>query len=366
MAHLLVTGGAGFIGANFVQHWRLAHPADRVVVFDALTPAGNLANLDGVDGIALVHGDICSDALVRDVLREFAIDTIVNFAAECDDDHVGCEDDNAFVPTNVLGTYTLLGEAKAAWLDEGGGRPHRFHQVSTEEACASLAPADPARPERHHHAPISPYAASKAAADHLVRAYHQAFGLQVTTSYGAGTFGPRQAPDKLIPSFIINALEGRTLPIDRNCMIMRDWIHVDDHCRGVDFALSNGRIGAGYHLHGATGLATFALVDLLCGAVDDAFAADAALRDRFPRAPAAQGEPTAVLKRFVAGRSPQHRHHARDRALIDDQTACQPAATFETHLRATLRWYLHNEWWWRAIRARVSAIAPVGIASQAA
>ena len=220
MTNLLVTGGAGFIGANFVHYWRQHHPQDGVVVLDALTYAGNRANLDGLNSVEFVHGDIRDTALVEKLLADHAIDTIVHFAAESHVDR-SIHGPAAFVDTNVIGTLSLLMAARAAWL-AGSGVPHRFHHVSTDEVYGTLGPNDPAFSETTAYAPNSPYSASKAASDHLVRAWHHTYGLQVTTSNCSNNYGPYQFPEKLIPLFLINALHGRPLPIYGDGMQIRD------------------------------------------------------------------------------------------------------------------------------------------------
>jgi len=221
MAKLLVTGGAGFIGANFVRYWRGRHGSDEVVVLDALTYAGNRANLDGVEGVDFVHGDIRDHDLAVRLLSERDIDTLVHFAAESHVDR-SIHGPDAFIDTNVIGTHSLLKAAKKVWLDAGSGKPHRFHHVSTDEVYGSLGPSDPAFTEETPYQPNSPYSASKAASDHLVRAYTHTYGLQTTTSNCSNNYGPYQFPEKLIPLFLINALHGRSLPIYGDGMQVRD------------------------------------------------------------------------------------------------------------------------------------------------
>jgi dTDP-glucose 4,6-dehydratase len=256
MPRLLVTGGAGFIGANFV-HYRLArHPGERLVVLDALTYAGNPASLAAVKArpdLRFVHGDIRDTDLVERLLREEQIDTLVHFAAESHVDR-SIQGPDAFIETNVLGTHSLLKAARKAWLEEGHGRdrPHRFHHVSTDEVYGSLGPSDPAFHERTPYAPNSPYSASKAASDHLVRAYHHTYGLPVTISNCSNNYGPFQFPEKLIPLMIVNLLQGRPLPVYGDGLNVRDWLHVSDHCRSIDLILSSGRVGEVYNVGGGS------------------------------------------------------------------------------------------------------------------
>jgi dTDP-glucose 4,6-dehydratase len=301
MANLMVTGGAGFIGANFVHYWRAHYPNDSVIVLDLLTYAGNRHNLDGVDDVALVVGDICDTSLVHSLIADHAIDTIVHFAAESHVDR-SIEGPDAFVTTNVIGTHSLLKATKKAWLDKGSGKPHRFHHVSTDEVYGSLNPDDPAFTEETPYAPNSPYSASKAGSDHLVRAYHHTYGLETTTSNCSNNYGPYQFPEKLIPLFALNALNGRPLPIYGDGMNVRDWLHVEDHCRGIDACIQRGRPGETYNIGGGQELPNMAVIEEICRGVDHAFAADPTLARRFPQAPAAQERSTAELKTFITDR----------------------------------------------------------------
>ena len=354
MARLLVTGGAGFIGANFVRHWRTRHPADTITVLDALTYAGNRANLDGVDNVAFVHGDIRDHDTVLTLLREGDIDTLVHFAAETHVDRSIAGPD-AFVGTNIVGTHSLLKAAKQHWLDGGSGRPHRFHHVSTDEVYGSLGPTDPAFTERSPYAPNSPYAASKAAADHLVRAYSQTYGLHTTTSNCSNNYGRYQFPEKLIPLFLVNALRGRSLPIYGDGMQVRDWLHVEDHCRGIELVIEKGRAGETYHIGGGEDLPNMAVVDTICASVDAAFVADPRLASRFPDAPAAKGLPTASLKAFVIDRAGHDRRYAIDDSKARTELGYHAARSFADGLARTLRWYFENEDWWRAaLQARTT------------
>lgn len=348
MANLLVTGGAGFIGANFVRYWREQHPQDGLVVLDALTYAGNRASLAGIAGVEFIAGDIRDGALVEDLLNRHGIDTLVHFAAESHVDR-SIHAPDAFIETNVLGTHELLKAARRVWLDRGSGRPHRFHHVSTDEVYGTLGADDPAFTETTPYAPNSPYAASKAASDHLVRAYHHTFGLQVTTSNCSNNYGPYQFPEKLIPLFLINALHGRALPIYGDGMQVRDWLYVEDHCRGIESVLRQGRVGECYNIGGGAELPNLAVIDTLCAAVDAAFAADPALAGRFPDAPAARGRATASLKTTVADRPGHDRRYAIDETKARRELGYAPARGFADYFKATLGWYLANEPWWRQV-----------------
>ena len=242
---LLVTGAAGFIGANFVHYWASAHPDDRVVAYDALTYAGNLASLDALRGNAnfnFVHADICDYERVLQTLREHEVDTVVHFAAESHVDR-SITGPDAFIETNIVGTHSLLKAAREVWLGGSETRPHRFHHVSTDEVYGSLLPDAPGFHEQQKYEPNSPYSASKAASDHLVRAYLHTYGLQVTTSNCSNNYGPYHFPEKLIPLCITNILRGLPLPVYGDGSNIRDWLYVEDHCRGIELVLQRGEVG---------------------------------------------------------------------------------------------------------------------------
>lgn len=351
MAELLVTGGAGFIGANFVHYWRAHHPDDAIVVLDALTYAGNPANIAGLDGVELVVGDICDTALVGKLLGDHHIDTIVHFAAESHVDR-SITGPDAFVTTNVVGTHSLLKAAKARWLDAGTGKPHRFHHVSTDEVYGSLGPQDPAFSETTPYAPNSPYSASKAGSDHLVRAYFHTYGLEVTTSNCSNNYGPFQFPEKLIPLFLLNCLHGRNLPIYGDGMNVRDWLHVEDHCNGIERVLLAGRPGETYNVGGGQELPNLRVIEEICATVDAAFAADPGLAARFPDAPAATGKASDTLKSFVTDRAGHDRRYAIDERKIRGELGYAPRRTFAEGFAQTLAWYLAHEGWWRPLLNR--------------
>lgn len=351
MARLLVTGGAGFIGSNFVHHWLREHPGERVVVLDALTYAGNLANLAKVQGrpeLGFVRGNICDSTLVETLLREEDLDTIVHFAAESHVDR-SIHGPDAFIETNVIGTHSMLKAARKVWLEEGRERPHRFHHVSTDEVYGSLGLTDAAFHEGTPYAPNSPYSASKAASDHLVRAYHHTYGLAVTISNCSNNYGPYHFPEKLIPLMIVNILHGRPLPIYGDGRNVRDWLHVSDHCRGIDLILQKGRPGAVYNIGGGREAQNLDLVHGLCAVAEDAFQQDPLLRSRYPQCPAACGQPASSLVRFVKDRPGHDRRYAIDCARIQSELGYQAQVSLEQGLRETFAWYLENEPWWRAV-----------------
>jgi dTDP-glucose 4,6-dehydratase len=338
-----VTGGAGFIGANFVRYWLERHPDDRLVVLDALTYAGNLASLEPVrshPGFSFVHGDITTPGLAAELLRVHAVTLLVHFAAESHVDR-SIEGPDAFLHANVTGTHELLKAARTAGLE-------RFHHVSTDEVYGSLAPDEPPFTEASRHAPNSPYAASKAASDHLVRAYHHTFGVPVTTSNCSNNYGPLQFPEKLIPLMLVNALEGKPLPVYGDGLNVRDWLYVEDHCRALEQVLLRGRVGETYNVGGWSERTNLDVVRPLCRVLDQAFAADGRLAERFPRCPPARGRETASLLTFVADRPGHDRRYAIDARKIEAELGFRPAETFESGLRRTVHWYLDHEPWWRA------------------
>jgi len=351
---LLVTGGAGFIGANFVHYWLGAHADDSVTVLDVLTYAGNRASLiafDENERFRFVQGDIGDAEAVHDVLEAQAIDTIVNFAAESHVDRSIIGPD-LFLETNVLGTNTLLKSAQARYETlTGSARDHfRFHHVSTDEVFGSLGPSDPAFAERTQYAPNSPYAASKAASDHLVRAYNRTYGLPVTTSNCSNNYGPMQFPEKLIPLVLLNALEGVAIPVYGDGANRRDWLHVADHCRGIDLVIEKGAVGECYNIGGGTEVANIDLVRALCRRIDARFASDATLAVRYPKSPAAKAGKTEELIAFVTDRLGHDRRYAIDGTRASKELGYRAERDLERGLDETVDWYLANEAWWRPLR----------------
>jgi dTDP-glucose 4,6-dehydratase len=351
VANLLITGGAGFIGANFAHYWHATHPHDGVVVLDALTYAGNPANLAGLEGAAgyrFVHGSIGDESLVSCLLREARIDTIVHFAAESHVDRSILGPDR-FIETNVVGTHSLLKACRKVWLEERTVERHRFHHVSTDEVFGSLGPDDPPFREDTPYAPNSPYAASKAASDHLVRAYAHTFGLEVTTSNCSNNYGPYHFPEKLIPLVIVNILEGRPLPIYGDGRNVRDWLFVTDHCRAIELVIERGRPGETYNVGGRAETENIELVRRLCALVDEWFETESELRTRFPACPAARGDSAQSLITFVTDRPGHDRRYAIDASKTERELGYAPEIGIADGLRATLRWYLDHEPWWRAV-----------------
>lgn len=350
MSRLLVTGGAGFIGANFVHHWLQQKPSDRVVVLDALTYAGNpenLASLKGNASLRFVQADIGDTARVEALLREERIDTIVHFAAESHVDR-SIHGPDAFITTNVVGTHGLLKAARQVWLQEGLAPEHRFHHVSTDEVYGSLGPDDPGFSETTQYQPNSPYSASKAASDHLVRAYHHTYGLSVTTSNCSNNYGPFHFPEKLIPLMIVNILHGRPLPVYGDGRNVRDWLHVSDHCRGIELVLTQGRPGEVYNIGGGAECENIELVKLLCAVADEAFAADPQLRADYPQSPAATGDSASLIK-YVKDRAGHDRRYAIDCGKIERDLGYQAQVKLAAGIRETFAWYVANRGWWQRV-----------------
>jgi dTDP-glucose 4,6-dehydratase len=353
MRNLLVTGAAGFIGGNFVHYWTREHAGDRVVVLDALTYAGNLAtiaSLEATGEILVVQGDIVDAELVGRLLAEHDIDTIVHFAAESHVDRSIVEP-GTFIRTNVVGTQVLLDAARNAWRSADGvwRAGARFHHVSTDEVYGSLNPGDPPFTEMTPYAPSSPYAASKAASDHLVRAYHHTYGLPVTISNCSNNYGPYQFPEKLIPLMIVNALRGLPLPLYGDGRQVRDWLFVEDHCVAIDKIVRSNATGRTFNVGGRAEHENVHIVHQLCDLIDHRFAADDSLATRFPECPAARGTRCTSLIAYVRDRPGHDRRYAIDPSVIASTLAFEPAETLRTGLGRTVDWYLANEAWWRAV-----------------
>jgi len=330
---ILVTGGAGFIGANFVLGWRAAGD-EPVVNLDALTYAGNLASLAPLAGDprhVFVRGDIADRALVDRVLAEHRPRAIVHFAAESHVDR-SIHGPAAFVQTNVIGTFTMLEAARAYWngLDGPAKAAFRFLHVSTDEVYGSLAPEDPAFSETTPYAPNSPYSASKAGSDHLVRAYHHTYGMPTLTTNCSNNYGPLQFPEKLVPLMIANALEGKPLPVYGDGKQVRDWLYVADHCEAIRTVLANGRPGETYNIGGNSERANIDVVHALC--------------DTLQRLKPREGGYRALIK-YVTDRPGHDRRYAIDARKIARELGWKPRETFETGLERTIRWYLDNPRW---------------------
>jgi dTDP-glucose 4,6-dehydratase len=320
---LLITGGAGFIGSNLAHHWRRRHPGDRLLVLDKLTYAADPAHLDGLEGVELVVGDIQDLPLVRDLLERHGVRRIFHLAAESHVDRsiTGPAD---FIQTNLVGTFSMLEAARQVWRGEAGCR---FLHVSTDEVYGSLGAAG-RFDERTPYAPNSPYSASKAGSDHLVRAYHHTYGLDAVTTNCSNNFGPRQHPEKLIPLAITRMARNEPIPIYGDGLNVRDWLFVEDHCAALELAMLSGAAGETYCVGGDHELTNLALVDRLCDLVDRHL-------DR------PQGTSRA-LKTFVPDRAGHDRRYAIDATKIRTELGWRPATAFEEALARTVAWYLEG------------------------
>lgn len=334
MRTLLVTGGAGFIGANFIHYWVRHHADDRIINLDALTYAGNLENLAGLENNAnyrFVHGSIGDGELVKRLFDDESIDTVVNFAAESHVDR-SIAGPEAFVQTNIHGTFNLLEAARSAW--QGEKEACRFLHVSTDEVYGSLGPDDMPFTEQTPYAPNSPYSASKAASDHLVRAWFHTYGLPVLTTNCSNNYGPYQFPEKLIPLVIINALEGEPLPVYGDGKNIRDWLYVEDHCRGIDAVLSGGAPGETYNIGGCNEWTNIDIVRCVCQTLDTLRPAHS---------------PRESLITYVKDRPGHDRRYAIDSGKLMRNLGWAPAHRFENGIVKTVQWYLdHPDWVARA------------------
>lgn len=348
MKNILVTGGAGFIGSNFVRYLQTVEPQVRIINLDLLTYAGsieNLSNLPDPSRHVFIQGDICDQGLVDTVLHKYQIDTIVHFAAETHVDR-SIVNPEPFVRTNVMGTFTLLEAARKMWLtrerDQGAselGLPAevRFHHISTDEVFGSLKPGEPAWTEMTHYAPNSPYAASKAASDHLVRAYGHTYGLPITITNCSNNYGPYQFPEKLIPLMIANALNGRSLPVYGDGQQIRDWLFVEDHCDAIWTVLRKGKPGETYNLGGGNQPTNLLVVQTLCEILDECL-------------PDTTYTPHINLVRFVTDRPGHDRRYAMDSTKIERDLGWKARHSLHQGLLETTLWYLHNMDWIKAIQ----------------
>ena len=332
---ILVTGGAGFIGSNFVIDW-LAHNDEPVVNLDKLTYAGNLQNLTSLEGDSrhhFVRGDIGDGALVARLLAEHKVRAVLNFAAESHVDR-SIEGPGAFIQTNIVGTFNLLEAVRAYWngLDGQAKADFRFLHVSTDEVYGTLGSDAPAFTEQHRYEPNSPYSATKAASDHLVRAYHHTYGLPVLTTNCSNNYGPYHFPEKLIPLVIHNALAGKPLPIYGDGQQIRDWLYVTDHCSAIRRVLEDGRLAETYNVGGWNEKANIDVVRTLCAILDEL-------------QPRADGASYATQMTFVKDRPGHDRRYAIDAGKLERELGWRPAETFDTGIRKTVEWYLANDAW---------------------
>lgn len=343
MRNVLVTGGAGFIGSNFIHYALIAEPNVRIINLDALTYAGSLENLRDLpdpDRYKFVKGDICDSSLVINLLQENKIDTIVHFAAESHVDR-SILAPAQFIQTNIVGTFTLLEAARHFWLDQKAlpQKSARFHHVSTDEVFGSLQIAQPAFSEKTAYTPNSPYSASKAASDHLVRAYFHTYGLPVTITNCSNNYGPRQFPEKMVPLMILNAQEGRPLPVYGDGKQVRDWLYVTDHCEAILKVIQEGKLGETYNVGGNNQPSNLDVIHLICILLDKHY-------------PESKHVPHDQFIQFVTDRPGHDRRYAMDIRKIQQELGWQPRESLETGMAKTIEWYLNHMEWVEAIRQR--------------
>lgn len=346
---ILVTGGAGFIGANFVRYWLKEHPGDRIVVLDALTYAGNRSSLPlDHEYLHFVHGDIRDKLLTLNLLKDNGISALAHFAAESHVDR-SIHSPEVFLETNVTGTLRLLEAAREYVTSGAAPAGFRFHHISTDEVYGSLGSEDPPFEETTPYAPNSPYAASKAASDHLVRAWYHTYDLPVTVTNCSNNYGPYQFPEKLIPLMLINILHGRPLPIYGDGLNIRDWLFVTDHCRGIDLAITRGRPGKVYNLGGNNERNNMEIVQALYRLVAREFSNDATLMKRFPDCPITRGKDLNELVMHVHDRPGHDKRYAMNTMKARKELGYEPLESLDSGLQKTVHWYLANESWWRAV-----------------
>ena len=338
MQNILVTGGAGFIGSNFIHYLLQSEEPIKIINLDALTYAGSLDNLTSVshdERYTFINGNICDRELVVNLLRQYQIDTVIHFAAESHVDR-SITNPGQFIETNVVGTMSLLDACRRVWLEENllPLRDVRFHHVSTDEVYGTLQPDDPAFSETTAYAPNSPYAASKASSDHLVRAYHHTYGLPVTVTNCSNNYGPYQFPEKLIPLILRNALAGKPLPVYGDGQQIRDWLYVADHCAAIKLVITRGRVGETYNLGGNNQPSNLEIVNQICTLLDEMLPSE---------------KPYQSLIKFVADRPGHDRRYAIDLTKTKTELGWEPCESLTTGLRKTVAWYLANGEWIAAI-----------------
>jgi len=338
---ILVTGGAGFIGSNFTNYWLKNHTKDNVIVLDALTYAGSLKNLEESQGnkqLTFIKGDICDFELVKKILTKYDIDIIVHFAAESHVDRSITGPDE-FIRSNITGTHNLLKVSLEVW-EKGKIHEKLFHHISTDEVYGSLKPNEPPFKETNQYKPNSPYSASKAASDHLVRSYNKTYNLPVTVSNCSNNYGPYQFPEKLIPLMITNILNGISLPVYGDGLNIRDWLYVEDHCRAIDLIIQNGRRGEFYNVGGCNEWRNVDIVKLICSIIDTIFEHNKNLHLIFPNSPMSKEKKSESLINYVKDRPGHDRRYAIDNSKIKSELGFNPIETFQTGIEKTVNWYI--------------------------
>jgi len=360
---MLITGGAGFIGSNFTRYWASHYPQDLLIVLDALTYAGNLANLHDLEKhphSTFVKGSINDANLLHQLFIKYKIDTIVNFAAESHVDR-SIKEASLFMQTNIMGTYQLLNVARFFWLDQWKLDTHRFHQISTDEVFGDLKPNDPPFTETNPYQPNSPYAASKAAADHLVKSFHATYGLKTSISHCSNNYGPYQHPEKLIPLCITHLLQNQPISIYGDGQQIRDWLHVQDHCRAIELILQQETVGSQLNIGSSRSqshqkeITNLTLVHRLCQIVEDSLQNDPQLRQQFPHAHAAKKQQSTSLIQAAHDRPGHDRRYAIDATKIEQTLNFQAKVSLEMGLKETVFWYLSHPLWWKKIASSAFA-----------
>lgn len=332
MKNVLITGGAGFIGSNFVRYLLKTEPDVQIINLDALTYAGNVANLSdlpNVERYSFIQGDICDSAFVEKIVEQYQVDTIIHFAAESHVDR-SIAGPSPFIQTNIVGTFNLLHTAYSFWNKAQNKSNFRFHHVSTDEVFGSLFTDSPAFTETTAYDPRSPYSASKAASDHLVRAYYHTYGLPITITNCSNNYGPYQFPEKLISLMILNAIHGKPLPVYGDGKQVRDWLYVEDHCEAIHLVLKNGKLGETYNIGGENQPTNIEIVKMICGVLDELKPASL---------------PYASMIQYVPDRPGHDRRYAMNIEKIKQELGWLPKHSLMNGLRETVTWYLSNGDW---------------------
>ena len=349
MNNILVTGGAGFIGSNFLHHWIHNYPNDQIIVLDLLTYAGNYSTINTLINerkITFIKGDICDSDLVKNIFDKYSIEKVVHFAAESHVDRSILESGN-FVNTNIVGTHVLLVAALEAWGNDFYNK--HFHHISTDEVYGDLELESAPFTENTAYAPRSPYAASKASSDHLVRAFYTTYELPITISNCSNNYGPYQFPEKLIPLMLINCLEGKKLPVYGNGLNIRDWLHVDDHCTAIMKIIKLGKNGDTYNVGGENQITNIELIKKLCDLLDKKISQDMQYIEHFPNCSVSNNRKSHSLIEFVEDRLGHDSRYAIDPKKIKIELGFTPQVDFIDGISATINWYLCNEAWWRSL-----------------
>ena len=351
MSKLLVTGAAGFIGANFVHYWNKKHSADTVIALDNLSYAGNKESLLALDvnaNFLFIQEDIINDKEIEKILREYDIDTIVHFAAQSHVDR-SIHTPDIFLETNIMGTHSLLKAARQVWLIENQRKDVRFHHISTDEVYGTLERNAKPFTEEHPYKPNSPYAASKAASDHIVRSYFETYDLPITISNCSNNYGPFQFPEKLIPLVLLNILNDKELPIYGDGKQIRDWLYVEDHCRAIEQILLTDHLGECFNIGGNNEWENINLVEHICSLMDNVFENNQNLQEKYPLATSAHKKQSKNLIKYVTDRLGHDRRYAIDATKSNNVLGFYPQETFESGIKKTVLWYLENEKWWTNI-----------------